>query len=178
MFRLVKQDVKRYYEICGVIKEKITIFHVIKCFFGFKLTPVILFRMSSYCYIKKIPLLDKILALVNFIIFGVEIANNCKVGGGLFIPHSQGIVIGATEIGVNATIYQQVTIGATNIDIPFNPQNRPKIGDNVLIASGAKVLGGITIGNNIVIAANAVVTKSFEDDLLLAGIPAIIKKRR
>ncbi|MGC6387335.1 serine O-acetyltransferase [Ewingella sp. S1.OA.A_B6] len=178
MFTLAKKDVERYYMLCGRDKLSVTTFDVIKAFLGFKLTPVLLFRMSSFCYRKKIPVFDKIFSLINFVIFGVEIANNCWIGGGLFIPHSQGIVIGASSIGTSATIYQQVTLGATNIDIPFNYANRPKLGDNVVVASGAKVLGGIVIGNNVIIAANAVVTKSFGDDVILAGLPAKIIKRK
>lgn len=177
MFNIAKEDVARYYQICKRDKTHITSFDVIRVFFGFKLTPVLVFRMINFFYRKKIPILGKLLSLVNFIFFGIEIANNCCIGGGFFIPHSQGIVIGATSIGKNATIYQQVTLGAKNIDIPFNPQNRPSLGDNVVVASGAKVLGGIVIGNNVIIAANAVVTKSVEDNVVLAGIPATVIKR-
>lgn len=176
MFRLIKADINRYNELTGRVKSRVFFVEVMSAFFGMRLTPVILYRMSSFCYRKKIPLFSKIFSLLNFIIFGVEIATNCEIGGGFFIPHSQGIVIGAAKIGKNATIYQQVTLGAKNIDIPFNPDNRPVLGDNVLVASGAKVLGGISIGNNVTIAANSVVTKSCVDNVLLAGIPAVIKK--
>lgn len=176
MFDLIKSDLKRYNALIGKKKSRVLLLELMINFLGMRLTPVILFRMSSYCYRKKIPLFSKLFSLINFIIFGIEIAVNCEIGGGLFIPHTQGIVIGAAKIGSNATIYQNVTLGAKNIDIPFNPANRPVLGDNVLVASGAKVLGGICIGNNVTIAANAVVTKSCADNVLLAGIPAVIKK--
>ncbi|ENQ9595688.1 MULTISPECIES: serine O-acetyltransferase [Enterobacter cloacae complex] len=176
MFELVKEDVRRYYKLSGRNKSKVSLLGIISAFIGMKMTPVILYRMSHFCYKKRIPVLGKIFSLINFIVFGVEIASNCEIGGGFFIPHSQGIVIGASKIGVNATIYQQVTLGATNIDIPFNHANRPVLGDNVVIASGAKVLGGIRIGDNVIVAANAVVMHSCDDNVLLVGIPAIVKK--
>ncbi|XUV83312.1 serine O-acetyltransferase [Enterobacter sp. TMH.L2] len=176
MFELVKSDILRYYNLTGRNKNKVSFFGVVTAFLGMKMTPVILYRMSHFCFIKKIPIVGKIFSLMNFVIFGVEIAANCKIGGGFFIPHSQGIVIGASEIGINATIYQQVTLGAKNIDIPFNHHNRPVLGDNVVVASGAKVLGGIRIGDNVIIAANAVVMQSCDDNVLLVGIPAVVKK--
>ncbi|MGP3592562.1 serine O-acetyltransferase [Vagococcus sp. WN89Y] len=176
MFEFIKSDIKRYNTLTRKIDSRALIIDLVVSFFCMRLTPVILYRMSSFCYRKKIPFFSKLFSLMNFIIFGIEIAPNCEIGGGLFIPHSQGIVIGAAKIGCNATIYQNVTLGAKNIDIPFNPANRPVLGNDVLVASGAKVLGGIHIGNNVIIAANAVVTKSCEDNVLLAGVPAVIKR--
>lgn len=176
MFKLVKADVLRYYQLTNRNKSKVSCLGVVLAFLGMKMTPVILYRMSHFCFKKQIPILGKIFSLINVVIFGTEIASNCEIGGGFFIPHSQGVVIGASKIGANATIYQQVTLGAKNIDIPFNHSNRPVLGDNVVVASGAKVLGGIRIGDNVVIAANAVVMQSCDDNVLLVGIPAIVKK--
>ncbi|KFD21692.1 serine O-acetyltransferase [Yokenella regensburgei] len=176
MFDLVKSDILRYYQLTGRNKSTVSFGGIVGAFLGMKMTPVILYRMSHFCFKKRIPIVGKIFALVNFIVFGVEIAANCKIGGGFFIPHSQGIVIGASEIGKNATIYQQVTLGAKNIDIPFNHANRPVLGDNVVVASGAKILGGIRIGDNVIVAANAVVMQSCDNNVLLVGIPAVVKK--
>ena len=176
MFELVKDDVLRYYNLTGRNKSKVSLLGIVSAFFGMKMTPVILYRMSHFCYKKRIPVIGKIFSLLNFIIFGVEIASNCEIGGGFFIPHSQGVVIGASKIGVNATIYQQVTLGAKNVDIPFNHANRPVLGDNVVIASGAKVLGGIRIGDNVIVAANAVVMQSCDDNVLLVGFGGFVFK--
>ena len=107
-------------------------------------------------------------------IFGIEIAVNCEIGAGLYFPHTVGTVIGARKIGQNALIYQGVTIGAKHIDIGFDPSSRPLIGNDVTIGSGAKILGGIEIGNNVSIGANAVVTKSLPDHVVAVGIPAKI----
>jgi serine O-acetyltransferase len=75
-------------------------------------------------------------------------------------------------------IYHQVTIGAKEVDIGYHEEKRPVIGDNVIIGSGAKVLGGITIGHNVTIGANAVVTQSVPDNVIVGGIPAEIIQSR
>ena len=86
------------------------------------------------------------------------------------MPHVAGTVIGANRIGAYAVIYHQVTLGAKAID-PAHGE-RPEIGDRVFIASGAKVIGAITLGDDCVIGANAVVTKSWPAGMTLTGIPA------
>ena len=89
------------------------------------------------------------------------------------MPHLNGIVINSnTQIGKNATIFQQVTIGVADID----SQKAPIIGNNVLIGAGAKILGNIKIGNNVKIGANAVVTKNVPDNCTVVKFNNIIKK--
>jgi serine O-acetyltransferase len=110
--------------------------------------------------------------MLNFILFGIEITIQCEIGPGLIFPHTQGIVIGSVKIGENALIYNGVTIGAKKMDVNFNPSSRPIIGNNVMIGSGAKILGSINIGDNVIIGANSVVTKSVPNDKLVLGIPA------
>lgn len=95
---------------------------------------------------------------------------------GLKLPHPIGIVIGeGVKIGKNVTIYQNVTIGRKDTDIA----KYPSIGDNVVIYSGAKILGSIVIGNNSVIGANSVVLNDVPENSVVAGIPAkIINKKK
>jgi len=100
----------------------------------------------------------------------------CEIGPGLCFPHTFGIVIGASRIGRNALIYHGVTLGAKEMDMLYDPGKRPIVGDNVVIGSGAKVMGGIEIGDNVVIGANAVVTKSVPPNVVVGGIPAGIIK--
>ena len=104
--------------------------------------------------------------------YGIYIGKGASIGAGLRLPHPIGIVIGeAVTIGDNCTIYQQVTIGSSNIgDSRLGKQ--PRIGDNVVIFSGAKVLGDITIENDVVIGANSVVNNDLPSGGVYAGVPA------
>lgn len=102
--------------------------------------------------------------------FGMEIFPQTKIAEGFYIGHFGGIVINPkVKIGKNCNISQGVTIGRSNRG---KYQGVPEIGDNVYIGPGVKIMGGIKIGNNVAIGANAVVTKNFDDDSVIAGVPA------
>lgn len=104
------------------------------------------------------------------VISGADIPLNCQIGGGLLIPHPNGIVIHpASIIGINCLIHQQVTIG-----VKRGLYQPPTIGAHVDIGAGAKILGNIHIGNDTLIGANSVVVKDVEAGLIVAGIPAKI----
>ncbi|NLK39926.1 MAG: serine O-acetyltransferase [Clostridiales bacterium] len=106
---------------------------------------------------------------------GIEIHPGAKIGKGLFIDHGSGVVIGETaEIGNNCTIYQGVTLGGTGKE---TGKRHPTLGDNVLVGAGAKVLGPFNVGNNVKIAANAVVLEEIPDNSTAVGIPARVVKR-
>ena len=139
-----------------------------------RFTPVILFRIAHALNRRGLTPLARMVALLNFVLFGIEIALSCDIGGGLFLPHTVGTVIGAQRIGCNAIIFQGVTLGAKEIDIGYHPELRPVLGDNVTIGSGAKILGTLIIGDNSVIGANAVVTKSVPINTVMGGVPARI----
>lgn len=91
------------------------------------------------------------------------------IGGGLIIQHGFSTIINAKKIGKNCHIYQQVTIG-------YNGVQAPIIGNNVRICCGPKVIGGIRVGNNVVIGANAVVCKDVPDNVIVGGVPAKVIK--
>lgn len=112
----------------------------------------------------------------NFKIFtGIEIHPGAKIGKRLFIDHGMGVVIGETcTIGDNVTIYQGVTLGGTGKE---RGKRHPDIGDNVLIAAGAKVLGNIKINSNVNIGANSVVLQSVPSYSTVVGIPGHIVKQ-
>lgn len=102
------------------------------------------------------------------VVSGADIPINCKIGGGLSIPHPNGIVIHSkAEIGVNCLIHQQVTIGVNRVD-----SEPPKISGHVDIGAGAKIIGNIIIGSHVLIGANAVVVKDVEEYSIVAGVPA------
>lgn len=87
------------------------------------------------------------------------------IGGGLLVQHGFATIIDAECIGSNCKIFQQVTVG-------YNGNKRPTIGDNVVICAGAKIFGGITIGNNVIVGANAVVVKDIPSNCVVGGVPA------
>ncbi len=106
---------------------------------------------------------------------GIEIHPGAKIGKGLFIDHGMGVVIGETaEIGDYCTIYHGVTLGGTGKD---KGKRHPTVGNNVLISSGAKILGPMKIGDNAKIGANAVVLSEVESDTTVVGVPGRAVKR-
>jgi len=139
--------------------------------------PVLLVRLSSLCHRTGVlrPLAF-LFSILNMVLFGLEVTPRCRIGGGLFLPHTVGTVIGAREIGRNATIFQGSTLGARSADLNFNPGERPILGDNVLVGAGAKILGGITIGHGAVIAANSLVLGDVPENALMMGVPAQDKR--
>ncbi|MCQ2468230.1 MAG: serine O-acetyltransferase [Ruminococcus sp.] len=103
---------------------------------------------------------------------GIEIHPGATIGKGLFIDHGMGVVIGETAvIGDNCLLYQGVTLGGTGKD---KGKRHPTLGNNVLVGSGAKILGPFTVGNNVKIAANAVVLSAIPDNCTAVGVPARI----
>lgn len=103
---------------------------------------------------------------------GIEIHPGATIGKGLFIDHGTGVVIGETAvIGDNCTLYQGVTLGGTGKD---KGKRHPTLGDNVMVGSGAKVLGPFTVGSNSKIAANAVVLSEVPENSTCVGVPARI----
>lgn len=140
--------------------------------------PVLLCRISHGLYRWRLSPLAKLASLLNFFLFGIEIAVRCPIGPGLFLPHTQGTVIGAWRIGANATIFQGVTLGAREVDFSYTAQSRPVIGEGVSIGSGAKVLGGLHVGDHARIGANSVVLRSVPAHALAVGAPARIVSSR
>ncbi|WP_082890472.1 serine O-acetyltransferase [Halotalea alkalilenta] len=103
--------------------------------------------------------------------YGVYISSKADIGAGLILPHPNGVVIGEKVIiGKNCTIYQQVTLGGGKVG-DQSSGNYPVIGDNVTIYAGAKVLGSIKIGDNVIIGANAVIIKDVPSKAVAVGVP-------
>lgn len=101
----------------------------------------------------------------------LDISSTAEIGGGLIVQHGYGTIIAPRKIGKNCWVNQGVTIGYTNDD------DCPTLGDNVTVYAGAKILGDVHVGNNVVVAANAVVVKDVEDNCVVGGVPAkVIKK--
>lgn len=132
-------------------------------------------RIAHFLWRLKIPLLPRFLSQFSRSLTGIEIHPGARIGKGLFIDHGMGVVIGETSIiGDNVTLFQGVTLGGTGKE---KGKRHPTIGDNVVIGSGAKVLGNITIGANSYIGANAVVVKDVPPNSTVVGVPGRITKQ-
>ena len=125
----------------------------------------------------KFYLIARMLSQFSRFLTGIEIHPAAKIGKNLFIDHGMGVVIGETsEIGNNVTIYHNVTLGgiapSINANDQRNTKRHPTLEDNVVVGSGAQILGPITIGKNSLIGSNSVVTKNVPEKSVMAGIPA------
>lgn len=134
---------------------------------------LIIYRFSSFLYRFKLYFLARLFSQLGRLLTGIEIHPGAKIGKNLFMDHGASIVIGQTSIiGDNCLIYHGVTLGSTDKEIPKNKRRHPKLGNNVVIGAGAKVLGDIEIHDNAKIGANAVVLKDVPKNSTAVGIPA------
>ena len=133
-------------------------------------------RGAHWCYEHKLMFLARMISQMGRHRTGIEIHPGAKIGKRLVIDHGMVIVIGETaEIGDDCLIYHGVTLGGTGKD---SGKRHPTIGNNVLIGTGAKVLGPFKVGDNSRIAANSVVLSEIPPDSTAVGIPARVVKRR
>ncbi len=151
------QDLKRF----SASEEK-SFFRLLFSIFNPRFTPVLILRLSRVFYLFSFVTkpFAFFLQWLNVFIFGIECSPKCDIGPGLFLPHTVGTVIGAYRIGKNATIFQGVTLGAKSPDFDFDANKRPILGDGVFLGSGAKVLGGIVVGDESYIGANVLLLQS------------------
>jgi serine O-acetyltransferase len=138
---------------------------------------VFFYRIANFFHLAKFHLIARIVSQLARFFTGVEIHPAAKIGKNLFIDHGMGVVIGETsEIGNDVTIYHAVTLGGISPSIDTERQRHekrhPTIGDNVVIGSGAQILGPIKVGKGARIAANAVVVNDVTDDTTMVGVPA------
>ena len=134
-------------------------------------------RIANFFAIAKFNLVARIISQFSRFLTGIEIHPNARIGKNLFIDHGMGVVIGETsEIGDNVTIYHMVTLGgispSINSDDQRNTKRHPTLMDNVVVGSGAQILGPVVVGKNAKIGANAVVTKDVDENSVMVGIPA------
>ena len=138
---------------------------------------VFLHRIANFFAVAKFDLIARMISQFSRFMTGIEIHPKAKIGKNLFIDHGMGVVIGETsDIGDNVTIYHMATLGgispSINSDDQRETKRHPTLQDNVVVGSGAQVLGPITIGKNAKIGANAVVTKDVPENGVMVGIPA------
>ena len=138
---------------------------------------VFMYKIANFFSVAKFDLIARIISQFARFLTGIEIHPGAKIGKNLFIDHGMGVVIGETsEIGDNVTIYHNATLGGISPSINSNEQRNikrhPTLKDNVVVGSGAQVLGPIVVGKNAKIGSNAVVTKDVPENAVMIGIPA------
>jgi len=164
MFKKLKEDVEVVFEQDPAARSYL---EVILTYSG--LHAIWAHRLAHALFNRKLFFLARIISQVSRFFTGIEIHPGAKIGRKFFIDHGMGVVIGETcEIGDNVTIYQGVTLGGTGKE---KGKRHPTIKDNVLIATGAKVLGSITIGENSKIGGGSVVLKEVPPNSTVVGIP-------
>lgn len=172
MFKNLNHDLERVLQNDPAARSKIEVFLLYPCIHA-----LISYRIAHFLYKHKMFFLARFISQIARFSTGIEIHPGATIGKGLFIDHGMGVVIGETaEIGDDVLLYHGVTLGGTGKD---KGKRHPTVGNNVVIGTGAKVLGPINIGNNAKIGANSVVLRDVPEGATAVGIPAInISKSR
>jgi serine O-acetyltransferase len=164
MFGVIREQIETIFREDPAAKSVLEIF---LCYPGFH--AILLHRFAHKLYKAGVPIFPRFLSQVSRFFTGIEIHPGATIGRRFFIDHGMGVVIGeTTEIGDDVLVYQNVTLGGTGNE---RGKRHPTIGNNVVIGTGAKVLGGITIGDNVRIGAGSVVVKPAPDNSTVVGIP-------
>ncbi len=171
MFRAVREQIDTVFRGDPAAKSAVEIFF---CYPGFH--AILLHRVAHRFYTAGFALLARILSQFSRLLTGVEIHPGATIGRRCFIDHGMGVVIGeTTEIGDDVLLYQGVTLGGTGKE---KGKRHPTIGDNVVIGTGAKILGNITIGSHTKIGAGSVVVRSVPDNSTVVGVPGRVVRLR
>ncbi|AJQ25410.1 serine O-acetyltransferase [Pelosinus fermentans] len=171
MFTRIRKDIDGIFQRDPAAKN---VLEVVLCYPG--LHAVWLHRIAHALYTRGWVILPRLISNFTRFMTGIEIHPGAKIGEGLFIDHGTGVVIGETaEIGDNVTIYQGVTLGGTGKE---KGKRHPTVGDNVVIATGAKVLGSFKIGYNAKIGAGSVVLKDVPPNSTVVGIPGQVVSKQ
>jgi serine O-acetyltransferase len=167
----IRHDYKTVFSMDPAAKSKV---EVILSYSG--LHAIVFHRLNHFLWNAGIPVLPRFLSQLVKIFTGIEIHPAARTGGGFFIDHGMGVVIGETaEIGENCLLYQGVTLGGTGKE---TGKRHPTLHNNVVVGTGAKVLGAITIGDNVKIGANSVVLHDVPKNSIVVGVPGrVIKKK-
>lgn len=146
---------------------------VVFCYPGFQ--ALLFHRLAHRLQRLQIPFIPRLISHIARFLTGIEIHPGATIGHGVFIDHGMGVVIGETAIvGNYALIYQGVTLGGTGKQ---SGKRHPTIGENVVVGTGAKVLGNIEIGDNVRIGAGSVVLRDVPSDCTVVGVPGRVVYR-
>lgn len=164
MFKAIKEEINNIYKNDPAATS---ILEVLLTYSG--LHAVIAYRFAHKLLKYKIPFFPRFISFLARFFTGIEIHPGAVIGKNFFIDHGMGVVIGETTIiGDNCILYQGVTLGGTGKE---SGKRHPTLGDNIVVGSGAKVLGNITIGNNVRVGAGSVVITNVPNNSTVVGIP-------
>ncbi|MBI5411009.1 MAG: serine O-acetyltransferase [Nitrospirae bacterium] len=169
MFKTIKQDLRAVFDRDPAATGTL---EVILTYAGFH--ALLAYRISHWLKTHGVPFLPRAISQLARWLTGIEIHPAAKIGKGFFIDHGMGVVIGeTTEIGDYVTLFQGVTLGGTGKE---RGKRHPTLGNHVVVGAGAKILGGIKVGDNVKIGANSVVLKSVPANSTVIGVPARVIK--
>jgi len=177
MFKHISDDIAAVIERDPAARSRIEVFLLYSGFHA-----VMLHRAAHACYKRNWFFLAKLISQFSRFLTGIEIHPGAKIGRRLFIDHGMGVVVGETaEIGDNVTLYHDVTLGGVapsiDSDSQRNVKRHPTLADNVIVGSGAQVLGPITVGRCARVGANSVVVKDVPERVTVVGSPARIASK-
>lgn len=169
MFRHLRSDIQAIFERDPAARS---LLEVLICYPG--LHALIMHRIAHFFYRRRLYFIARLISHMNRFLTGIEIHPGAKIGKGVFIDHGMGVVIGETaEIGDNVTLYQGVVLGGSGKE---KGKRHPTIGNNVVIAAGAKILGSFRVGDNAKIGAGAVVLREVPPNSTVVGVPGRVVK--
>lgn len=164
MFTHLKDDLAAVFERDPAVRN---VLEIVFCYPGFH--AMLFYRISHWFWTKKFYFLGRFISHLGRFFTGIEIHPGARIGRGFFIDHGMGVVIGETaEIGENCTLYHGVTLGGTSW---AKEKRHPTLGNNVVVGSGAKILGPFKVGDNSKIGSNSVVVKEVPKSATVVGIP-------
>jgi len=170
VLKRIRKEIQAVFERDPAAKS---LLEVILCYPG--LHAILMHRVAHFFYRHKMFLIARSISQISRFLTQIEIHPGAVIGEGLFIDHGAGVVIGETaEIGDNVTIYQGVTLGGTGKE---KGKRHPTIGNNVVISTGARILGSFSVGDNSKIGAGSVVLKEVPPNSTVVGVPGKVVAR-
>jgi serine O-acetyltransferase len=171
MFATIREQIDTIFREDPAAKSVI---EIVLCYPGFH--AILLHRLAHKLYKMGVPLIPRVISQFSRFLTGIEIHPGAKIGRRFFIDHGMGVVIGeTTEIGDDVLLYQGVTLGGTGKE---KGKRHPTIGNNVVIGTGAKVLGSIRLGDHVKVGAGSVVVHSVPDHSTVVGVPGRVVRSR
>jgi serine O-acetyltransferase len=171
MFRTIKEQIETIFREDPAAKSVV---EILLCYPGFH--AIVLHRLAHRLYRAGCPLVPRVISQISRFFTGIEIHPGATIGRRFFIDHGMGVVIGeTTEIGDDCLLYQGVTLGGTGNE---KGKRHPTLGNNVVVGTGAKVLGNIRIGDSVKVGAGSVVVHPVPDHSTVVGIPGKVVRTR